>query len=127
MQVVLTILYVLTALLLIGVVLIQQPKSSTGLFSGAGQSLLGTGSKTFMTKFTTGLAAVFMLLCIALAILPQTGGSTSKVADLLNEQQKAADQAASQAEPQPAGGASSAGQEIPAGGRAPAPAEPAAK
>ena len=59
-----TILFALTALLLIGVILIQQPKTSGGLFAGTGQSLLGTSGKTFWTKFTTILAAVFMGLCL---------------------------------------------------------------
>jgi preprotein translocase subunit SecG len=98
MHVLLTVLYVAVAVLLIGVVLIQQPKSNAGLFSGAGQSLLGTGAKTFMTKFTTVLASVFMLLCLALAIMPRgQGSSQSAVAELLTKQQQAEAQAAAQA------------------------------
>lgn len=97
MQALLVSFYALVAILLIVVVLIQQPKNAAGLFSGAGQSLLGTGGKTFMTKFTTTLAALFMLLCVVMAILPRTQGVKSGVVDLLQQQQKAADAAAAQA------------------------------
>jgi preprotein translocase subunit SecG len=97
MHAILVTLYALVAVLLIAVVLIQQPKNAAGLFSGAGQSLLGTGGKTFMTKFTTALATLFMLLCIALAVLPRTQGTRSGVANVIQEQQKAAEEAAAQA------------------------------
>ncbi len=107
MQAILVSLYVLVAILLIGVVLIQQPKNSAGLFSGAGQSLLGTGGKTFMTKFTTALATLFMLLCLVLAVLPRTQKTGSGVADLIQEQQKASDAAAAQAAQAAVTGASS--------------------
>lgn len=89
------VLFVLTAFLLIGVVLIQQPKSSGGgLFAGTGQSLLGTSGKTFWTKFTTILASLFMLLCLGLTALPHLQGPSSSVADSIVKQEKAAAQAA---------------------------------
>ncbi|HVM32527.1 MAG TPA: preprotein translocase subunit SecG [bacterium] len=98
------ILFVLTALLLIGVVLIQQPKSAGGgLFAGTGQSLLGTSGKTFWTKFTTILAALFMLLCLGLSVWPRLQGPSSSVADSIEKQQQAAQAAAGQAPaPKPA-------------------------
>ncbi|HET9870939.1 MAG TPA: preprotein translocase subunit SecG [bacterium] len=97
------ILFVLTALLLIGVVLIQQPKSAGGgLFAGTGQSLLGTSGKTFWTKFTTILAALFMLLCLGLSILPRLQGPGSSVADSIMKQEKASQAAAGASAPQPA-------------------------
>jgi protein translocase SecG subunit len=69
MATLLTVLQVVVALLLISVVLIQEPKSTGGgLFSGTGQSLLGTSGKTFWTKFTTSLAVVFF------ALVPGFGG-----------------------------------------------------
>jgi len=93
------ILFVFTAFLLIGVILIQQPKSAGGgLFAGTGQSLLGTSGKTFWTKFTTILAALFMLLCLGLSILPRFQGETSSVADSIVQQQQAA-QAAQGSQP----------------------------
>jgi len=89
MSIVLTGLFIFSALLLIAVVLVQQPKTSGGLFAGTGQSLLGTSGKTFWTKATIGLAAFFMLLCIVLSILPRYEKPTS-VTDIIDQQQKAA-------------------------------------
>ena len=89
MSVVFTILFVFAALLLIGVILVQQPKTSGGLFAGTGQSLLGTSGKTFWTKATIGLAAFVMLLCIVLSILPKYEEPTS-VTDIITKQQQAA-------------------------------------
>jgi protein translocase SecG subunit len=100
MSVVFTILFVLTSLLLIGVVLIQQPKTAGGLFSGTGQSLLGTSGKTFWTKTTVVIAAIFMALCVMLGILPrwEQTSTHSAVTDLIQKQQQAAQsQAPSQA------------------------------
>src|SRR5258708_1932530 len=100
MSTVITILFVFTALLLIGVVLIQQPKTAGGLFSGTGQSLLGTSGKTFWTKFTTILAAVFMALCLLMSlVLPKVEKTGSSVADTIEKQQQ---QAAAQQQSAPA-------------------------
>ena len=85
MSVLLTVLFIVTALLLIGVVLIQQPKTSGGLFSGTGQSLLGTSGKTFWTKFTTILASIFMLLCLLLGLMPKE--KSNSLADVIEKQQ----------------------------------------
>jgi protein translocase SecG subunit len=89
MIIVFTVLFVFTALLLIGVVLVQQPKTSGGLFAGTGQSLLGTSGKTFWTKTTIAMAAFFMLLCIVLSILPKYETPAS-VTDIIEKQQQAA-------------------------------------
>jgi preprotein translocase subunit SecG len=106
-----TILFALTALLLIGVVLIQQPKTAGGLFSGTGQSLLGTSGKTFWTKFTTILAAVFMGLCLLMSVFPRGEQSQSSVADMIEKQQQAA----------------AAAQQAPASSSLPASAQPGVK
>jgi preprotein translocase subunit SecG len=96
------IFFVLTAIILIAVILIQQPKSAGGgLFSGTGQSLLGTSGKTFWTKFTTILAALFMVLCLGLSVLPKLQGPTSSVADTIEKQQAAQSQSSN-----PSGGSS---------------------
>lgn len=87
---VISVLFVVVALLLIGIVLIQQPKTAGGLFAGTGQSLLGTSGKTFWTKFTTILAAVFMALCLLMAALPKYQKSESPVADMIEKQQQSA-------------------------------------
>jgi preprotein translocase subunit SecG len=95
MSVVFTVLFVLTSILLIGVVLIQQPKTAGGLFSGTGQSLLGTSGKTFWTKTTVVIAAVFMVLCLILGLLPrwEQTSTRSAVTDLIQKQQAAQAQA----------------------------------
>ena len=95
-------LFVFTALLLIGVILIQQPKSAGGgLFAGTGQSLLGTSGKTFWTKFTTILASLFMLLCLGLSVWPRLQGPSSSVADSIVQQQQASQSAAASQAPAP--------------------------
>jgi preprotein translocase subunit SecG len=97
---VITVLFVIVALLLIGIVLIQQPKTSGGLFAGTGQSLLGTSGKTFWTKFTTILAAVFMALCLLMAAFPKYQTTESPVAEMIEkQQQQAVQQAAPVASP----------------------------
>jgi preprotein translocase subunit SecG len=85
-----TLLFVVTALFLVGVVLIQQPKTSGGLFSGTGQSLLGTSGKSFWTKFTTILAGFFMALCLLMANLPRFQQPKSSVTDIIEKQQQQA-------------------------------------
>lgn len=101
-----TLLFVLTALFLIGVVLIQQPKTAGGLFSGTGQSLLGTSGKSFWTKFTTILAGFFMVLCLLMAALPRFQQPKSSVTDIIEKQQQ-------QAAPAPAPGGAAAVKSVP--------------
>ena len=93
-----SILFVLIAVLLIGVILIQQPKTSTGLFSGTGQSLLGTSGKTFWTKFTVVLAIVFMGICLLFSTLAKNQPQTS-VAEKIEKQQQQQAQALQQQAP----------------------------
>ncbi len=90
MSVIVIILFVLNALMLIGVVLIQQPKTSAGLFSGTGQSLLGTSGKTFWTKFTAVLAGSFMILCLLMSFVNRYEKAPSSVTDLIEKQQQQA-------------------------------------
>lgn len=90
MSTIVTILFALNALLLIGVILIQQPKTAGGLFSGTGQSLLGTSGKTFWTKFTTILAGTFMILCLLLSIMHRFEKGPSSVTDIIDKQQQQA-------------------------------------
>jgi protein translocase SecG subunit len=116
MQFILFILFILTSILLIGVILIQQPKTSTGLFSGTGQSLLGTSGKTFWTKFTIVLAVVFMAICLLYATLSHNPAKDT-VADKIEKQQQQQAQALQQQAPaQP-----------PSGGEAMPPANPPAQ
>jgi preprotein translocase subunit SecG len=114
-----TVLQVVVALLLICVVLIQEPKSTGGgLFSGTGQSLLGTSGKTFWTKFTTTLAVVFFALCLGLAALPKSRQPGSSIADEIQRRQQETAAAVTQAAPKADGPAAS---KAPAAG-VPAPA-----
>ncbi len=108
MTVIVTILFVFNAVLLIGVVLVQQPKTAGGLFSGTGQSLLGTSGKTFWTKFTTILAGTFMVLCLLMSFMHRFDKGPSSVTDLLDKPQQqaappaqAAASTSSQAAPNP--------------------------
>lgn len=132
MSVLITILFSATAVLLIGVILIQQPKTAGGLFSGTGQSLLGTSGKTFWTKFTTILAAIFMALCLLMALFPGKQQVGNTVADEIEQQQKqqAVQQQAAQqqapAVPPPAQGAvNPQSNAAPKAEKKPAPAVPA--
>jgi preprotein translocase subunit SecG len=131
MSTLVTILFIITALLLIGVVLIQQPKTAGGLFAGTGQSLLGTSGKTFWTKFTTILAAVFMGLCLLMTVLTryQQPGNVITGAIEKQQQQTAAQAPPSSAAPAPAAPPASAPkpQDKPAPQSVPAASNPAPK
>jgi preprotein translocase subunit SecG len=121
MYILINVLFVLVAFLLIGIILIQQPKTAGGLFSGTGQSLLGTSGKTFWTKFTTVLAGIFMALCLLMALFPGNRPSGSSVADDLERQQQAAQQQAAQPSQQQVEKAPA----VPAPAQQPVPAQPA--
>lgn len=90
MSAIVTTLFVLNAFLLVGVVLIQQPKTAGGLFAGTGQSLLGTSGKTFWTKFTTILAGSFMILCLLMSFMHRFDAGPSSVTDIMEKQQQPA-------------------------------------
>ncbi len=126
MSTVFTILFILVALVLIAAILVQQPKTSGGLFAGTGQSLLGTSGKTFWTKTTIAMAAVFMIICIILTILPRYE-TPSSVTDIIDKQQRAA-QAPAAPSTANANANAPAPQSVPATGKPamPAEAQPAA-
>ncbi|MGB9823923.1 MAG: preprotein translocase subunit SecG [Candidatus Hydrothermia bacterium] len=67
----LTILYVILVLILIGVVLLQEPREG-GMSPALGgmQQLLGVrGVPTFFTRLTWGLGALFIILSLVLATI----------------------------------------------------------
>jgi preprotein translocase subunit SecG len=72
----LTILTALVCLLLMGAVLIQNPKGG-GLdasFGGAGNQMFGAAKSTdFIEKATWGLAAALFLLCIITSLMVKYG------------------------------------------------------
>mgnify|MGYP001555867845 CR=1 FL=1 len=73
METILLIIHVLVALALIGLVLIQQGKGAdmgAGFGSGASGTVFGaSGSGSFMSRLTGGIAAAFFILTIALAVM----------------------------------------------------------
>ena len=121
MSILLVILYVLVCLFLVMVVLLQQGKGAdlAGAFGGGGsQTSFGPRSTTnIMHRMTTGAFVLFVVLCLALAILsgkqrtsvmedvaPPVPVEASEVADPV--MQPAADDAAPATEtaPDPAAG-----------------------
>lgn len=79
MMILVTLVHLIFCLLLIAIVLLQDPKDSGtgGIFGGGGsQSVLGaTGSVTFLTKLTQWSAVIFGVTCIILTLMsrPQQG------------------------------------------------------
>lgn len=73
MQTVITVFHVIGALLLIIVILLQAGKGAamgSGLGGGSSQTMFGSsGAGNFLTKFTTGLAILFMVTSLTLAML----------------------------------------------------------
>uniref|UniRef100_A0A7C4GHD5 Protein-export membrane protein SecG n=1 Tax=candidate division WOR-3 bacterium TaxID=2052148 RepID=A0A7C4GHD5_UNCW3 len=68
---VLIFLHLLVSVLLILIVLIQQPqKGGLGTLLGGGESIFGgSGAAPFITKVTTALAVAFMLTSLGLVLL----------------------------------------------------------
>ncbi|NOY74221.1 MAG: preprotein translocase subunit SecG [Kiritimatiellaeota bacterium] len=76
--IVLAVIDAMVALLLIAVVLVQQSKDGGfggSPFGGAGDAVFGGQAADHLTKITVGLAAVFLILTLSLAII--TGRRTS--------------------------------------------------
>lgn len=85
MYIALSIVHVLIALGLILIVLLQSGKGADiGAAFGGGSSQTvfgGRGAATFLSKLTTALAILFMLMSIVLTILSAQRGTTSVVRD----------------------------------------------
>jgi len=108
---VLIVAHVITALAIIGLVLLQHGKGAdmgSGFGGGASSSLFGaTGSANFLSRTTAVLATLFFLLSLALAYVAtkkpvETGGG---VMDSVKEQPAKKDEkkpAAEESKPQPA-------------------------
>lgn len=85
MMTVIAVVHVIFCLLLIALVLLQDPKSSGGgaMFGGSGQSsVLGaTGAETFLTRLTRYSAVIFGVTCLLLTILsrPNSGSVIDSV------------------------------------------------
>lgn len=78
------IIHILVAIVLIGLVLIQDSKGggALGIGGGGSNSLLGaTGAQTLAAKLTRWVAVIFALTCIALTVM--TANKTKSVIDTL--------------------------------------------
>ena len=75
--IVLMVIFVLSALLLVGVVLLQDEAGDGlgGIFGGGGGSQVGNRSGNILTRITSVLAAVFLLSSFGLAWLNRTPDS----------------------------------------------------
>jgi preprotein translocase subunit SecG len=80
-------LHVTVCILLILIVLLQSGKGAemgVSLGGGAGQTLFGAGGPaTILTKITTGVAVIFMLTSLTLAVMSGNQSETSVMTDNL--------------------------------------------
>ena len=82
MTTVVLILHILACVGLILVILLQAGKGANmgAAFGGASQTVFGSsGAATFLTKATTGVAVLFMVTSLGLAIFAHSGGSADSV------------------------------------------------
>ncbi len=97
MTVILVVILSLVTLAMIGVILLQRSEGG-GLVGGGnptGGFMSARGTANLLTKTTGILAAIFMTLCIVLAILSGRGGNNNTVSalDALSSQKAAEGQA----------------------------------
>jgi preprotein translocase subunit SecG len=72
--IVLIVILVISAILLVLVILVQddQGEGVGGLFGGGSNTAFGSRSGNVLTRFTAGLAAVFLVCCFGLAWINRT-------------------------------------------------------
>ncbi|MFN0040422.1 MAG: preprotein translocase subunit SecG [Burkholderiales bacterium] len=96
MQTFILIIHVLTALGVIGLVLLQHGKGAdmgAAFGSGSAGSLFGSsGSANFLSRTTGILAAVFFMTSLGLTVLSSHKGTTEGVMSTHQEELKAADE-----------------------------------
>lgn len=80
-------LYIIVCLLLIGVVLLQRGKDSSGdLFgSGATSVLTGQGTTSFLVKLTGTLSALFFILSFFLGVVLNQSADRLRVHEVIQE------------------------------------------
>ncbi len=79
------ILHVFVCFLMIGAILLQSGKGAEigAAFGGSSQTVFGSrGPANFLSKLTVGVAAVFMMTSLSLAILAKERNFSSTVIDL---------------------------------------------
>ncbi|MFP4267831.1 MAG: preprotein translocase subunit SecG, partial [Spirochaetaceae bacterium] len=89
--IILLVIFVLTSLLLIGIVMIQdnQGEGLGGIFGGSGGASMGSRSGNILTKTTTILGTVFLVTAFALAWInrtPEEGDVIRAAQDQLSEE-----------------------------------------
>lgn len=90
MMIILLIVQLLVTLALIGVVLIQRSEGGglgIGSSQGMGSFMTGRGTTNLLTRATSILATIFMILCIAIAVMNKGGGS-NKIDSILDQPQQ---------------------------------------
>jgi preprotein translocase subunit SecG len=92
LSIVLLVFFVIVAVLLVLIVLIQNEEGDSlgGIFAGGSSSAFGSRSGNVLTKTTSILGALFLVLSLALALsnrIPAGEGVESAGRELLNESQ----------------------------------------
>jgi preprotein translocase subunit SecG len=87
-SIILLVLLVISALLLIGVVLLQdeQGEGIGGIFGGGSNTAFGSRMGNVLTRFTTVLAAVFLFCCLGFAYNQSRMGGAGNVVGKAREQ-----------------------------------------
>jgi preprotein translocase subunit SecG len=78
LNVLLLVFFVVVAVLLVLLVLIQNEEGDSlgGIFAGGSGSAFGSRSGNVLTRTTTILGALFLVLCLSLALINRTPGVT---------------------------------------------------
>ena len=87
--IILLVIFVIVALLLVGIVLLQdeQGEGLGGIFGGGSTTPFGSRSGNVLTKTTSILAAVFLVTSFVLVWLNTTGGSEDVLSSVRTERQ----------------------------------------
>lgn len=88
MTTVLLILNLIVTVALIAVVLVQRSEGGglgIGSSQGMGAFMTGRGTATLLTRITSVLAGVFMILCLLLAVLNRGASTGTNGSDILAE------------------------------------------
>ncbi|GHV90011.1 hypothetical protein AGMMS50268_05140 [Spirochaetia bacterium] len=78
LSIVLLVFFVITAILLVLLVLVQNEEGDSlgGIFAGGSSSAFGSRSGNVLTKATTVLGALFLVLSLSLALINRTPGDS---------------------------------------------------
>jgi preprotein translocase subunit SecG len=78
LTVVLLVFFVIDAILLVLLVLLQNEEGDSlgGIFAGGSNTAFGSRSGNFLTRATTVLGALFLVISLGLALLSRTPGGT---------------------------------------------------